>query len=82
MLYIKKHPETANGANQHDSLRQNGEASPRFTKETADRTGRAERNIQRDAERGEKVCPEALDLIRGTDLDKGTYLDNRTVRYP
>ena len=38
-------------------------------------TGRAERSIQRDAERGEKVSEEALNLVRGTALDTGSYLD-------
>ena len=36
--------------------------APRFTADTAARTGQSERAVQRDAERGEKVCEEALTL--------------------
>ncbi|MBB3931213.1 hypothetical protein GGR25_002263 [Kaistia hirudinis] len=46
-----------------------------FSAETAAVSGRAERSIQRDAERGEKVTEEAMGLIRGTHLDTGAYLD-------
>lgn len=31
--------------------------------------------VQRDAERGEKVITEVLDMVRGTKLDTGTYLN-------
>lgn len=31
--------------------------------------------MQRDAERGEKVIAEVLDMVRGTKLDTGTYPD-------
>lgn len=55
----------ANLAKQHD----------RFTADTAAKTGQSERSIQRDAERGEKVIPEVIDMITGTKLDTGTYLD-------
>lgn len=74
-IYLELHPETTNGVNQHSSLRQLGEPSERFTADTAKATGTSERSVQRDAERGEKVLPEVLDLIRGTSLDTGTYLD-------
>ncbi|MGB3391159.1 MAG: hypothetical protein WBA88_24615, partial [Pseudaminobacter sp.] len=47
----------------------------RFTVDTAAATGRSERAVQRDAERGEKVIPEVLAMVRGTKLDTGTYLD-------
>lgn len=46
-----------------------------FTTNTAEATGRSERAVRRDAERGEKVIDEVLDLIRGTRLDTGAYLD-------
>src|SRR5690606_27106177 len=42
---------------------------------TATVTGASERTVQRDAERGEKISPDVLDLVRGTELDRGTYLD-------
>jgi hypothetical protein len=47
----------------------------RFTADTASATGKSERAIQRDAERGEKVCEAALNMVRGTALDTGAYLD-------
>lgn len=39
----------------------------RFTADTARLTGSSERTVQRDAERGEKVIAEVLDLIRSID---------------
>lgn len=84
-IYERLHPETKNGAtgNGREKLRQVGEATfphenkpvDRFTSETARVTGRSERAVQRDAERGEKIVAEALDLIRETRLDTGIYLD-------
>lgn len=77
--YEALHPETAHGAigNGREKSRQVGDSSPpsRFTTDTAAKTGASERSVQRAAERGEKVCEEALRLIRGTALDKGAYLD-------
>lgn len=75
-IYEELFPETVNGVNQHSSLRQVGEPSAeRFTSDTAKATGHSERTVQRDAERGEKVIDEVMDLIRGTALDTGAYLD-------
>lgn len=80
-LYEALHPETVREA----TLKQ-GDASPsrkfcetgkadRFTADTAAKTGASERKVQLDAERGEKVCAEAIDKLTGTHLDKGVYLD-------
>lgn len=74
-IYLELHPETAHGTNQHDSIRQLGDSSVRFTVDTAENTGRSERAVQRDAERGEKISDRALAAISGTHLDTGTYLD-------
>jgi len=86
-IYLELHPQTAHGgdrSSEHQgSSRQLGdlksvnENNPidRFTAETAAATGRSERAVQRDAERGEKVIPEALDIVRGTKIDTGAYLD-------
>lgn len=46
-----------------------------FVEATSALTGQPERNVRRDAERGKLVIPEVLDLIAGTKLDTGTYLD-------
>lgn len=74
--YIAKHPETAYEARpgRAGKYRQDGDNSAgaeRFTKETADRTGQSERSVQRNSERGEKVTPAALAMVKGTSLDTG-----------
>ncbi|MBA3520110.1 MAG: ParB N-terminal domain-containing protein [Rhizobiales bacterium] len=76
-IYEELHPETKLGENQHTRVRQVGEpsASQRFTADTAARTGQSERSVQRDAERGEKIIPEAMQLVKGTELESGAYLD-------
>lgn len=77
-IYEALHPETRQGSpgvsRQVGDTRERAELD-RFTADTAASTGKSERVIQRDAERGEKVIDEVLDLIRGTKLDTGTYLD-------
>lgn len=80
--YEALHPETRHGATG------NGRAesrklcdSTRFTADTAARTGKSERAVQLDAERGEKIAPEVLQEIQGTDLDKGVVLD-RLAKQP
>lgn len=82
-IYEDLHPETKHGVagaearwNATDNL-----STASFTAETAAATGRDERTVRRDAERGEKVIDEVLDMIRGTKLDTGTYLD-RLKRLP
>lgn len=75
-IYEALHPETRNGvigATARHAPANLADAS--FTADTAASTGKSERAIQRDAERGEKVIDEVLTLIRGTKLDTGTYLD-------
>lgn len=75
-VYLELHPETAHGANQHtrgvDKL---STPTERFTAATAEAIGKDERTVRRDAERGEKITDDALELIRGTHLDKGSELD-------
>lgn len=74
-IYEELHPETRHGGDR--ASRQVGDLpqTERFTAETAAAIGKSERAVQRDAERGEKVCDEALRLVRGTSLDTGSYLD-------
>lgn len=75
--YEALHPETKHGANQHTRSPQVEDSTPadRFTLDTAKKTGVSEQSVQRDAERGEKVVGEVINLIRSTALDTGTYLD-------
>lgn len=72
--YEALHPEARHGTNQHTR----GDAklaTPSFAADQAAATGASERAVARDAERGEKVIDEVLDLIRDTPLDTGVYLD-------
>lgn len=76
-IYLELHPETAAGTagaaarwNATDNL-----SVASFAAETAKLIGKDERSVRRDAERGEKVIDAAVDVIRGTVLDTGTYLD-------
>lgn len=72
--YEALHPEVKNGRNQH-SDRDGQDGQPSFAADQAEKTGAAERTVRRDAERGDKVDPRVLDLVRGTKLDTGIYLD-------
>lgn len=73
-IYEELHPETTHGGDR--ASRQLGDLkSERFTTDTAAATGQSERTVQRDAERGERICADALSLVRGTALDTGVYLD-------
>lgn len=80
-IYEELHPETKAGVAQargmNAALGNNvtDSMSATFAAETAKIAGRDERSVRRDAERGEKVIDEVLDMIRGTKLDTGTYLD-------
>ena len=77
--YEALHPEVRHGAigNGREKTRQVGDSTSddRFTADTAAKTGQSERVVQRDAERGEKVCDEAMALLAGTRFDTGVYLD-------
>lgn len=73
---LEMHPETAQGGNAGGPSGQFVHtATEGFAAETAKATGQSERTVRRDAERGEKVIAEVIDLIKGTPLDTGTYLD-------
>lgn len=75
--YEALHPETRNGSvgAGRPKVRQLGEAVQRFTADTATRTGRSERDIQRDATRGARIDEGVLSDIQGGNLDKGRTLD-------
>jgi ParB family transcriptional regulator, chromosome partitioning protein len=74
--YEALHPETAHGGDRKSSRQLCDLNEPaRFTADTAAKTGQSERAVQRDAERGEKITPAALEKIKGTRLDTGVYLD-------
>lgn len=73
-IYLALHPETGHGGDRKSDQVANS-ATRSFTDETASLTGQAPRTVRLDAERGEKVIDEVFDLIRGTKLDTGSYLD-------
>ena len=76
-IYEELNRETTHGGNA--GLGPSGQFGhtdkPSFVESTAAVTGQPERNVRRDAERGAKILDEVLDLIRGTKLDPGSYLD-------
>lgn len=74
-IYEELHPETKHGGDRKSS-RQFGDLNEaeRFTKATADATGKSERAIQRAVQRGEALGDDAA-LVIGTSLDKGVELD-------
>lgn len=76
-IYEALHPETKHGGNLEGAgvAKSATPETPRFTATTAAVTGQSERTVRLDAERGSKILDEVLDLIRGTKLDTGTYLD-------
>lgn len=73
--YLAKHPETANGGDRKSDRQVGDLKKDRFTADTAAKTGQSERNVQRNAERGQDIDEAALRLVRGTSLDTGVYLD-------
>lgn len=76
-IYLELHPETGQGkanAKEIQSL-DVSERTPAFVDSTAAMTGRSRSAVAADVDRGAKVIDEVVDLIRGTKLDTGTYLD-------
>lgn len=74
-IYLELHPETAQHVAGGRARQETASDNLSFAAQTAKATGRDERTVQREAERGEKVIPEVIDMITGTKLDTGTYLD-------
>ncbi|MDE4595930.1 MT-A70 family methyltransferase [Sinorhizobium meliloti] len=76
-IHLIRHPETGHGGDR----RSNGKVchlndTPKgFVAVTAEATGKSERAIRLDAERGEKISERALRQIRGTRHDTGVTLD-------
>jgi ParB-like chromosome segregation protein Spo0J len=86
VIYETLHPEKSHGAvgRHHLQSRQVGDSEntsenkpvDRFTAETAKTTGKSERAIQRDADRGKHIADDVLELVKDTHLDTGKYLDD------
>lgn len=81
-IYEALHPETrqhvAGGHAKH------GSASDKmsFAADTAAKTGRDVRTVERDVERANKIPVDVLNRIRGTSLDSGVYLDRLKALEP
>lgn len=76
--YIALHPEAAQGvagATAKHSPATAKLAVASFAEDQAAKTGQSARAVSRDAERGTKVCKEALDVLKGTKADTGVVLD-------
>jgi ParB/RepB/Spo0J family partition protein len=58
-----------------DSANANLADAESFTEDTAKKTGKSKRKVQRDAQRGEEIGADALSKVVGTSLDKGDELD-------
>jgi ParB family transcriptional regulator, chromosome partitioning protein len=85
-IYEALYPQTAHGGDRKSSrrigdLKRRG-TGKRFTKATAEATGRPERTIQRAARQGEKIGPEELERIANTSLDKSVELEALAARAP
>lgn len=74
-IYLELHPETAQGIAGAEAKHGRASDNLSFAEETAAAIGKDKRTVQRDAERGEKVIPEVMEMIKGTRLDTGTFLD-------
>jgi N6-adenosine-specific RNA methylase IME4 len=76
-VYEALYPQTKAGGDRKSakakSNRQNGELISRFTKDTAEKTKRSERTVQRDIARADKIA--GLKEAVGTSLDKPEELD-------
>ena len=66
--YEALHPQTVHGGNADPSGQFGHTEVPAFVEATAKATGASERVVRRDAERGQKILPEVLDMIAGTSI--------------
>jgi len=77
-IYERLHPEVKHGSptvsRQIGDTRKRAQAD-RFTMDTAEKTGKSERHIQRADKRGREIGADSLNKIAGTSLDKGVELD-------
>lgn len=80
--YEAKHPETRAGVAGGKARQGAAADNLSFAADTAAATGVDERTVRRDAERGEKISDEALQLVRGTRFDTGVYLNSIKAMSP
>jgi len=82
-IFLKLAPEAARGGDRRSakSKAQNGR-SESFAGETAKATGRSKTAINRSARRGERIASDLMDIIDGTPLSTGEFLDRLTKMPP
>ncbi len=69
--YEAKYPASKHGTNRHTGAG----SVVSYAADQAEKTGKTERSVQMDAERGEKISETALDAVKGTPLDTATFLN-------
>lgn len=76
-IYQELNPATRSGGDHKSDKFQTlkSDTPPSFADATAQATGRSAASVYLDTSRGENILPEVLDLIRGTKLDNGSYMD-------
>lgn len=76
-IYQELNPSTRSGGDHKSDRFQNlkSDLPESFAEATAQTSGRSVGSVYLDTSRGENILPEVLDLIRGTKLDTGVYLD-------
>lgn len=70
------------GDRKSDQVSEGQLIDPTFAEQTAAATGLTERTVYKMLERGDKVIPEVIEMIRGTKLDTTTYLDKLKGQTP
>jgi ParB/RepB/Spo0J family partition protein len=77
--YLARHPETrehvAGGRARQNSAADKLSAAPSFVTDTAAKVGKDERSIRRAVARAERIAPDVLKAVVGTQFDKGAALD-------
>lgn len=76
-IYLELHPETAEhvAGGKGNVTAEKFSAVQSFAADTAAKTGQTDRTVRLHAERGAKVIGEVLDMIQGTPLDTGKFMD-------
>jgi ParB-like chromosome segregation protein Spo0J len=67
-IYLAKHPDTARGV-AGGSTPEEGERTKSFAEDTAEKTGRTTRTIERSVRRAEKLSPKAMRAYQGGEIN-------------
>jgi len=78
-IYLEIHPETEAGAIRAAAMNAalgnnvDAQCAPTFAEATSEALGVSKRFVQVAAELGDKIAPEVVDMVRGTEKDAKTY---------